>query len=234
MEHIEENFYSFRNLVLHGKTTKPFYKNLMPHDWYFKSNPIEGFMYIDELWGINSTESYKIYAPEYPIPTSSDEICEDGYLDYFRVICPEKEIDCANITHLKIGYIDRGIGSFKTFGNMLKSLFPKLKSLDFSQNYSYHPLARKNNNDQNVCKFEYDDFLFMLKILQLDNFRLDDCQSDFFKFLVIDDIFEVMPENSLFVLKHHNSFSDEVKEMINNKLKKYYEKRVSKEIYIYC
>ena len=256
MEPTANTPYPFRNLDLHGKTTKPFYQNLMPHESYKNPQLIPNFMYVDDdLWGFNSTESYKLYGnfkhtlkispnvclksiyygSEYPMPShTSDEIRENGYLDYFRVTCLENGIDCADITHLKISYIDRGIGSFKTFANMLKSLFPKLKSLDFSQNYSYHPLAQQNNNDQDVSQIEYDDFLYMLKLLQLDNFRLCDSQSSFFKFLSINDIFDVMPENSLFVLREQcGYFSDEVIGLTNNTLKKYYEKRESKEVYIY-
>ena len=224
-------YYLFRNLLSHGKTNKPFYKNLMPYDWYDKSNLIEGFLHVNDLWGTNSIESYEIYTPEYPIPKyASDEICEDGYLDYFRVTCLEKKIDYNKITHIKIDYIDRGITSFKTFGNMLKSLFPNLKSLDFSQNFTFHPLYQHNQNIRNI---EYNDFLHMLKILQLDNFRLTDEQSAFFKLFSIDDIFEVMPENSLFVLTYKCAFGDEITKLTNNNLKKFYEKRSSKEIYIY-
>jgi hypothetical protein len=186
------------------------------------------------LWGNNSAESYHLYSPpEYPIPRyTKNEICEEGYLDYFRVTCPKIGIDCATITHLQID-IDRGVTSFKTFGNMLKSLLPKLKTLDVDQNFSYHPLL--NEKEQDITRVEYDDFLYMLKNLQLDNFRLRDEQSRFFKWLSLDDIFEVMPEDSLFVLRHNACTNPDALLFLltQNELKKYYEKRGSKEIYLY-
>jgi hypothetical protein len=213
--------YPFRDLKLHGVTTKPFLHNLMPYKYYETHQLIPNFLNVDELHTNNSKESYELYGL-LPESKCDDSPSKNGYLDYFRLTC--QEVDYSKITHLRIDYIDRGITSFIFFGNMLKSLFPNLKSLEFDQNFS--------GESDDV----YEEFLNMLKKLQLDNFRLCDTQSRFLKYLKINDIIECMPENSLFVLRRVTSDDindDELFDKINNNLKKYYEKIGSKEIYIY-
>jgi hypothetical protein len=171
----------------------------------------------DELWSHNNKASYEKYGAPYEIPSfAQDEDNESGYLDFFDDM--EKKIDLKHIDHLKIEYIDRGINSFLTFGNMLHSTFPNLKTLDFAQNYTYHQLY---SNATNILHIEYLDFLNTLKMLKLKNFRLNDSQSSFFSLLKIDDIFENMPDDSLFVLRQSTGQNIE------------YEKRGTKEVYLY-
>lgn len=217
----------FRNPELHSDKDFLFSESFLPKNVDLPNN----YMIVGpDLWNSNSQESHNMFADGFVVEhLSADKINPIGYLDYFLYICPKKNIDCSNIEYLKIEFVDRGVW-FKPFGNMLKQLFPNLKSLEFSQNWAYNPTGD--------IKTEYNEFLQMLKQLQLNNFYLEDWQSQAFKILKADDIFDVMPENSVFVLKSEYGANYGLKLEFKNEndwdmYKKYYEKRGTKEVYAY-
>lgn len=217
----------FRN---HADKEWPYVDTFLPQGFPIPDN----YMIVGpDLWNCNSQEALDLYADGFLNTHHLDnEINPIGYLDYFLFICPEKKIDCSKMEYLKIEYVDRGVW-FKPFGRMLKHLFPNLKTLEFQQNWSYNPTGDKYT--------DYAEFLDMLKLLQLNNFYLDDSQSTCFSILKADDIFNSMPENSVFVLKsdYGDNFGLKKDTSVDpewyecHSYEKYYWKRGTKEFYAY-
>lgn len=207
--------------------TKPFRRYFYP-----KNIMEQNYLVTDYLWGSNTDKSYKIFGGITNGTIEENIENATGYLDWFRDYT--KDIPNCEITHIHIDYIDRGIRDFVAFANMIKHLFPNIETLEFNQNYSYNSELEKNsdniteNDPYSVYLEYYKEFLKMLKILKLKNFRISDEQSKFFKFINIEDIFEIMPDDSVYVMRIdpfllNDYCQDEM----------FCEKRGSKTLYLY-
>lgn len=109
-------------------------------------------------------------------------------------------------TSLVLKYVDRGVSDFKSFSNVLNQLFPNLKRLQWKQNYS-------------VSTFNI--FKAFVKHMKLEKLWIADWQTDFFdKNTHWKELFDVMPENSIYTFK-----------LIDKRIKKTYEYG-SKKIFI--
>ena len=106
-------------------------------------------------------------------------LCQHELLVYFI----DNEFD-NEITELVIPFIDRGIDCFIEFAKVLKDLFPNLKILNISQNYSYNQ--------------SFTDFVEFVKILGLKQLILQDSQSLFMCDLINSKqlLFNVMKPDS--------------------------------------
>lgn len=92
---------------------------------------------------------------------------------YYINIIMEYTSPTNNITSLLL-YIDRGVTDFDRLGNILWFKFPKLCNLKIIQNYSF------GNNANTI------NFLNFLQLLKLNEFTLNDFQSEFLKKITID------------------------------------------------
>ena len=108
--------------------------------------------------------------------------------DYLYVIYDNPNID---ITSLNLGDIDRGVMDFEDFKITLLESFPKIKSLRWSQNYSFSV-----NGDKDL----WIDFINFIKGMKLTELYLDDTQSSFFKCFNRDELLNVMPINSKYTI----------------------------------
>lgn len=185
------------------------------------------YLVTDYLWNSNCKESYEKFDPNYKSDGLFDEYCEYGYLDWF--IKFTNNVPNLEINHINVDYVDRGISNFNAFANMIKNLFPNIETLDLDQNYSYYPKIYNmciSNDEKNLMY--YQEFLNMLKTLKLKNFRFYDQQSRFINNINIEDIFEIMPNDSVYVLR---SGCEKFNYCTENGL--YFEQRGSKKIYLY-
>jgi len=117
--------------------------------------------------------------------------CEDSNEYYFDVlyrigygdsedICPKLEITSIEID------VDRGITDFDEFGTLLSDIFPNLRKLKISQNYS----CGENTETKH--------FLNFVQLLNLKEFILEDLQSEFLDKLNVEDLFAIMSDNSVY------------------------------------
>lgn len=126
-----------------------------------------------------------------------------GYLDYFVNILQKIDYDYCKIQYIKIDHVDRGIPDFKAFGNMLKELFPNLKRLFIRQNF--------------IPDGTFNDYLYMLNLLKLAKFMLDDRQSCCFDNMNYKSIFNVIKDGSVYIQIHMDrNFDGDVKQIDNN------------------
>lgn len=173
-------------------------------------NKTENFLYIDELWGFSSVDTTTKYANEHKVINhGKSEIIVNGYLDFFVHVLHKYCENFDKIEFIEIGYIDRGIPSFRTFGNMLKDLFPNLKRLCIQQNWTFHNLK----TDEDIAN----DYLYMLQILQLEKFMIISEQDVFFNYFSLEEISNVMKANSIYICINKQSTEEMFDDVENNK-----------------
>jgi len=90
--------------------------------------------------------------------------------------------------------IDRGVKSFAQFAKRLKAAYPNIKELDFEQNYSCG-VSRELSS-----KHWENDFIFFIRYLGLTYLKIEDTQSNFFRYLNWDNILDAMPDRSEYIL----------------------------------
>lgn len=147
------------------------------------------FLFVDYLFGCSSETNTQKYSDNTHSESSLHRAHENaGYLDFFIDELEQNNYDLTKIQYIKINYIDRGIPDFKAFGNMLRNLFPNLKRLFIRQNF--------------MPDGKFNDYLYMLDLLQLDKFMISDMQSDCFDNINPKSIFNVIKKESLYIQIH--------------------------------
>lgn len=166
------------------------------------------FLHVYYIWGFSSKITISKYSNGLDRANGqTDEIISNGYLDFFVNILKKTNYDFNKIEYIKIGYVDRGIPTFRTFGNMLKDLFPNLKVLGLKQNWSY---CGKDVSDKDLIK----DYLYMLQLLQLDKFMIE---SSYFDNISNEELFKVLKNNSVYIQINDNTKNDYYFDEENNK-----------------
>lgn len=162
------------------------------------------FLYISYLFGYSTETNTLKYSDNLHSQSSLMKAYNNaGYLDFFVDVLQKNSYDLTKIQYIKVNYVDRGIPDFKAFGNMLKTLFPNLKRLFIGQNF--------------IPDGSFNDYLYMLDLLQLDKFIIDDRQSSGFDNINTKSIFNVIKEGSLYIQIHMNRDVDgDVKSIDNN------------------
>lgn len=169
-----------------------FYKNYYDENNFYINKNIENnnnILITDYLFCYNSINIIKLRPDikdnNYLMNPIYDKL---SYLDYFY----NDNIIKNGITHIIINFIDRGIVDYIAFSNMLNELYQKLEILEFEQNYSL-----SNNNIKN-------EFLYFIKNLKCKKLYIKDRQSYFLYSITNDDLFNVMNENLIIIIKITN------------------------------
>jgi hypothetical protein len=167
------------------------------------------FLYVDYIWSCSSINTIRKYSDD--LDRDGDyneiEIRPNGYLDFFVHILPKSNYDFNKIEYIKIGYVDRGVPTFRTFGNMLKDLFPNLRILCVHQNWSY--CGSRVSDDELV-----EDYLYMLELLQLDKFMI---KSSYLTNIGNEELFSVLKNNSVYIQISENSKTEFCEDKLNDK-----------------
>lgn len=172
------------------------------------------FLFVSFLFGYSNKTNTQKYSDNIHQESSLNESYNNqGYIDYFVNILQNLDYDFGKIQYIKIDYVDRGIPDFKAFGNMLKELFPNLKRLFIRENF--------------MPDGEFNDYLYMLDLLQLDKFLINDMQSDCFDNINYKSIFNVIKEGSIYIQIHMDrDINDDVKSIDANTEIEYHFHRV--------
>ena len=126
------------------------------------------------------------------------DIFEAGLFDHNNIFEKSlftacKELDenfRQKITAMRFQDIDRGINNFVELLDIL-NLFPNLDTLEINQNFSYNP--------------EYSDVLMKDNFLEfLNKLKLKDSQSHFIQHLTNDELFNTMPEDSIYLIYQYD------------------------------
>lgn len=167
------------------------------------------FLYVDYIWSCSSVNTIRKYSDGLDRDGNYDgiEIRPNGYLDFFVHILPKFNYDFNKIVYIKVGYVDRGVPTFRTFGNMLRDLFPNLRTLYVCQNWSY---CGTHVSDDELDE----DYLYMLEILQLDKFMI---KSSYLKTIENEELFNVLKNNSVYIQISENSKTELDEDKSNNK-----------------
>lgn len=189
----DENIELFFDHYLDEKTSVKYMGNkYYDHKNYYLSED-KKFLYIPEIWGFSHKDNISKYSDGFDRDSlKSTEISVTGYIDFFVHNLPNHIQDFTSIKFIKFDYVDRGIPSFRVFGNMLKDLFPNLEKLWISQNYSY---CGENVSEKDLGN----DYLYMLKLLKLKSFCLCSYQDTFLNCVTKEDILNSIENNSLYI-----------------------------------
>lgn len=176
-------------------------------DYYL--SPDQKFLYVDYIWSCSCVNTIRKYSNE--LDRDGDyngiEIRQNGYLDFFVHVLPKSNCDFSKIQYIKVGYVDRGVPTFRTFGNMLKELFPNLKTLYVGQNWSY---CGTHVSDEDLVE----DYLYMLELLQLDKFMI---KSSHLKNIENVELLKVLKNNSVYIQISENTETNIYEDKPNNK-----------------
>jgi hypothetical protein len=164
-------------------------------------SPNGHFLYVSYLFGCSSVTNTKKYSNNKLLETSLKVAHNNlGYLDFFVEELTKFNYDLTKVQYIKVNYVDRGIPDFEAFGNMLHTMFPNLTRLYIEQNF--------------MPDGTFNDYLYMLDLLQLDKFILNDFQSDTFDNTNYKSILNVIKEGSTYIQIHMDRDLDgDVKEI---------------------
>jgi hypothetical protein len=110
------------------------------------------------------------------------------------------KIDDNKVISLEIdAAIDRGVQDFEYLANLLKEMYPKLQQLTFQQNYSY------NEEHEDDHEWWNNNFIQFIGILKLSYLKINDSQSDIFNYFNWDQILDVMPDGSKYIINRQAS-----------------------------
>ena len=89
-----------------------------------------------------------------------------------------------------IDTIDRGVKSFVEFTDELVSAYPNMSELSFSQDYTWYADSKQIESD----------FCYFITKTNISYLKIQDSQSEFFHNLNWDNILNIMPPRSLYVI----------------------------------